>query len=289
MYKRAEPQYLALLSKLVKQAAKGKPEPDRTNTGIYSRFGDTIKFDTTNQKGELIIPLLTSKHVAWDFVVAELCWFLSGSTNVNDLPLKWQHLWRPWASADGSLGATYGYQLRSGCDPLMTLMRGLMEQPESRRHVLSLWANQDVAKCNLPPCHGTVIQFYVDGCTLHMLTHQRSADIFLGVPYNLASYTLLLHIIANVLGLRSGRITYHFGNLHLYTTHVGAAKEQLATATSWLPSVTRPVFKIGQQPALKMRQLRFDDFYLDDYKLSADCFNLEGYTTTNKIKANLAV
>lgn len=289
MSKRAEPQYLTLLAKLVKQAAAGKPEPDRTNTGIYSRFGDTIKFDTTNQRGELTVPLLTSKYVAWEFVVSELCWFLSGSTNVNDLPAKWQHLWRPWANADGSLGETYGYQLRSGVDPLMTLLRGLMEHPESRRHVLSLWANQDIAKCKLPPCHGTVIQFHVDGHTLHMLTHQRSADIFLGVPYNLASYTLLLHIVANILGLKSGRITYHFGNLHLYANHVSAAKEQLVQATSWMPSMLRATYSLKPEPTLSMRQLRFDDLYLDDYRLNSSCFELTGYDPATTITAPLAV
>jgi thymidylate synthase len=287
--KTAEPQYLALLAKLVKQAKSSKPVQERTGTGVWCRFGDTIKFDTTNQQGQRTLPLFSSKHVAFDFVVAELLWFLSGSTNVNDLPAKWQHLWRPWADADGSLGLTYGYQFRQGTDAFMRLLRGLLTEPESRRHVLTLWDNADVSKCKLPPCHGTVIQFHVDSGTLHMATHQRSADIFLGVPYNLASYTLLLHIVASAVGLKSGRVIYHFGNLHLYANHLDAAKQQLAGVMRYTPFVARPTYKLAMPPVLDMVQIRFEHFDLDNYRLDSSFFNLTGYSAGTKIHAPLAI
>lgn len=287
--KTAEPQYLALLAKLVKQAKVSKSTQERTGTGMWCRFGDTIKFDTTNQQGQRTVPMFSSKHMSFDFVVAELLWFLSGSTDVNDLPPKWQHLWRPWADADGSLGPTYGYQFRSGSDAFMTMLRGLLTHPESRRHVLALWANADVSQCKLPPCHGTVIQFHVDNGALHMLTHQRSADIFLGVPYNLCSYTLLMHIVANALGLNSGRVIYHFGNLHLYANHLDAAKEQLSRATAWSSFTARPTYKVAMPPVLDMQQIRFEQFDLDNFRLDAALFNLIAYSAGTKIPAPVAI
>ncbi len=280
-FKTAEQQYLSLLSKLVRVQKVRDLRLNRTATPVAaSAFGYKLTFSTTNNYGQLIVPLLTTKHMSFDFVVSELCWFLSGSTNVYDLPAVWQHLWSPWADSDGNLGPTYGHQYRSGSDAFMSVLRSLLHDPNSRRHVISLWPDVDqVNDCRLPPCHGTVIQFYVDNGVLDMCTHQRSADVFLGLPYNLASYTVLLHTVANLVGLKSGVIHYSLGDAHLYLNHVAAAKQQLAGIKRSMRS----------EPTLHIDQLRFEDCYLDSFNITTTKYALTNYVPGPKLTAPVAI
>jgi thymidylate synthase len=222
--KTAEEQYLELLDELLTKAFDRPPRNDRTEVGCHSVFGKSIKFDL--RKG---FPLLTTKKVWFNFAVEELLWFLSGSTNYKDLPVSMQHLWSPWANEEGDLGPIYGKQFRSsgGLDIIVQLCKNLMDDPNSRRHVMSTWQNVDVPKMGLAPCHGTVIQFFCEDRFIDLVTHQRSCDIMLGLPMNLASYSLLLIIIASITGRIPRHVTYNFGDLHLYHNHKNAAMEQL--------------------------------------------------------------
>lgn len=223
----SEIQYLDLLQALVRRVEAGDARNDRTGTGIASIFAPP---PIVVERGDF--PALLTKSVYVDGVVDELLWFLSGSTNVYDLGFahKW---WAPFADGHGDLGPTYGAQLR-GKDPrfvdqLSDVFRQLKSDPHSRRHVISNWDAHTVSETRLPPCHGTVTQFFVtnDG-QLEMHTYQRSADVFIGLPVNLMSYSILHHLFARSLGRPVGRMTYSLGDAHLYLPHAGPARVQLS-------------------------------------------------------------
>ena len=184
----------------------------------------------------------------WKAVVEELRWFLSGSTNVHDLQAHGVHIWDEWADADGSLGPTYGAQLRgrnapdwfssAAPDQVMDVIRSLCGDPTSRRHIISTWNPSEFPYMRLPPCHGLVIQFYVHlSGRLDMSMYQRSADIFLGVPFNIASYALLLHLMARWTGHEVGTMHMTLGDVHLYSNHVDQAREQLTREPYGLPEI----------------------------------------------------
>lgn len=222
----ADEEYNGLVKSIL---SEGEHRMDRTGTGIIGKFTHTMSFDLT--KG---FPLLTTKRVYWDGCVSELLWFLRGQTNVNDLPKKVQQWWWPWADNDGDLGPIYGANWRNfggDIDQLARLLNDLRQDPFSRRHVITLWDPATVHMANLPPCHGTVIQFYVHrneggqmGLSCQM--YQRSADAFLGVPVNIASYALLTHLVAHDLGFTPTRLVHVIGDAHIYENHLAAVETQ---------------------------------------------------------------
>lgn len=236
-----ELQYLGLLQELIDKADEDlTPREDRTGTGTYSVFGRQIRFDL-----EQGFPLLTTKKVAWKAVVAELAWILSGSTNIKDLDAK---IWDEWADERGELGPVYGKQWRAWdgkpeqvtiegfqatnlvttpIDQIAQLIQNLKDRPNDRGHVISAWNVSDLPDMALRPCH-CLFQFYVDGGKLSCQLYQRSADIFLGVPFNIASYALLTHLIAGAVGLKVGEFIHTFGDLHLYSNHVEQARLQVS-------------------------------------------------------------
>lgn len=224
-----ELQYLALLQELVEQDTV---RPDRTGVGTYSVFGRSMQFDLTD--GQL--PVVTTKKVFLKAVIAELAWMLRGDTNIRQLDAT---IWNEWADEAGELGPVYGRQWRNwaGIDQISELIANLRANPHSRRHVVSAWNVQDLPKMALAPCH-CLFQFYVDHeGRLDCQLYQRSADIFLGVPFNLTSYALLTHLVAQAAGLKPGRFIHTFGDLHLYSNHVEQAREQLSRTPKSMPSV----------------------------------------------------
>jgi thymidylate synthase len=194
---------------------EGDEHSDRTGTGTLSVFNHSITLNVSEN-----FPMLTLKQVYFSGVVDELLWFISGSTNVNDLPKRTQKWWRPWAEENGALGPTYGKQYK---DQLDNLIEGLKTNPNSRRHVMTMWNGVDVKNCNLPPCHGTVIQFYVKDNKLSLSTYQRSCDTLIGYPVNVASYSLLLYMIAHICGYEPYKLHYTTGDTHIYLDHLEAA------------------------------------------------------------------
>ncbi len=240
--------YLDLVSRILDE---GVEKTDRTGTGTLSVFGHQMRFDLTAG-----FPLLTTKKVHTRSVFAELLWFLRGDTNVTWLQERGVTIWDEWADAEGNLGPVYGYQWRSWptpdgqhVDQIRKLIEGIGNNPDSRRHIVSAWNVADVDDMALPPCH-TMFQFYVapapDGGPdrLSCQLYQRSADVFLGVPFNIASYALLTHMVAQVTGLRVGDFVHTLGDAHLYSNHLDQARLQLTRdqrplPTLWLdPSVT---------------------------------------------------
>lgn len=213
-----EHDYLKMMGTLLNEPFR----EDRTGVGTYSRFGqDSISFNT--------LPLLTTKKVWWKGIVEELLWFLRGSSDISELQRVGVHIWDEWTlPGTTSIGKGYGYQWRHNPDQLVNLICGLRENPTSRRHIVSLWDPNDAPHCALPPCHGLVIQFYVRNSYLDCQVYQRSADVFLGVPFNMVSYWLLTDIIGACAGLQPGRVRIVFGDLHLYKNHVPQALEQLS-------------------------------------------------------------
>lgn len=203
---------------------KGEFRNDRTGVGTKAIFGYSFNLDISSE-----FPLLTLKKVAHRQMVDELLWFISGSTNVNDLPPRTQKWWRPWAAPSGKLGPIYGHQLvsKQRGSQLQTVVASLRSDPNSRRHVISLWNSIDVPNQKLPCCHGTVIQYHVSGDTLSVATYQRSADVFLGLPINIASYSLLTHLIAATLNLRVGSLHYTLGDAHIYSNHIVQVEDML--------------------------------------------------------------
>lgn len=219
-------QYQKLLNKILNE---GEIREERTGTGSKAIFNHQMSFDL--KKG---FPLLTLKKMYINGIVDELLWFISGSTNALDLPKRSQKWWTPWAETNGDLGPTYGKQYRKQLDQII---KGMKTNPNSRRHVMTMWNADDVPYCNLPPCHGTVIQFYISNGELSCSTYQRSADILIGLPVNIASYALLTHLIASVLGLNVGMLHYTTGDTHLYLDHLEAAEEQIKRASFGLPKI----------------------------------------------------
>lgn len=222
-----ELQYLNLLRELVEN---GVPKPDRTGVGTFSLFGRQIRFDLSEE-----FPLLTTKKIHFRSVAHELLWFLSGDSNVRYLNKNGVRIWDEWADpATGDLGPIYGTQWRSwpgpdgeAIDQLARVVEEIRTDPHSRRLVVSAWNVSDLPKMALPPCH-VLFQFYVVEGKLSLALYQRSADIFLGVPFNIASYSLLLLMVAHVTDLEPGEFVHTFGDVHLYRNHLEQAREQLA-------------------------------------------------------------
>lgn len=237
----------------------GVAKTDRTGTGTLSSFGYQMRFNLAEG-----FPLLTTKKMFWRGVVGELLWFIEGSTNAKYLEDKYGvKFWREWADTDGSLGPVYGEQLRrmrgyngEVIDQLANVIKSIKETPESRRHIISLWNPRDIDKMNLPPCHGNIIQFYVSDGKLSCSMYQRSGDIFLGVPVNIASYSLLTHMIAHVTGLEVGEFVHTLGDAHIYSNHIEQVKTQLEREPRALPTLN-----------IKRTVTDIDDFTFDDFEI----------------------
>lgn len=253
-------QYLSLLKDVLKN---GEVRPDRTGVGTYSLFGRQFRCDL--QEG---FPLLTTKRVFFDGIVHELLWFLSGNTNVNELKRNNVHIWDEWADEEGELGPVYGFQWRNWpdhresrgtIDQIANLIKSIKENPYSRRHIVSAWNVADIDHMKLPPCHA-LFQFYVStDQKLSCHLYQRSADIFLGVPFNIASYALLTHLVAQVTGLKPGDFVHTFGDVHLYTNHIDQAKRQLKRTPKQLP-------EISLNPNVRdIFEFKYDDIKLENY------------------------
>ena len=250
-------QYLNLISDVIET---GTIKDDRTGTGTLSVFGRQMRFNLANG-----FPLLTTKKLHLRSIIYELLWFLNGDTNVNYLNQNNVSIWDEWADENGNLGPIYGYQWRSwpkqdgtGLDQIKLLMDGLRDNPNSRRHVVSAWNPAELNRMALPPCH-CLFQFYVNDGYLSCQLYQRSADIFLGVPFNIASYALLTLMVAQVSGYKPGYFIHTFGDAHLYLNHIDQAKLQLSR-------------EIRSLPQLKVREgvedifsFEYDDFKLLDY------------------------
>ncbi len=238
----------------------GVDKPDRTGTGIRSVFGHQMRFDL--REG---FPLVTTKEVHLKSIIHELLWFLAGDTNIAYLKENKVRIWDEWADENGDLGPVYGYQWRSWPDPkggkvdqISKLVRGIKENPYSRRHIVSAWNPAQVDEMALPPCH-TLFQFYVAEGRLSCQLYQRSADTFLGVPFNIASYALLTMMVAQVCDLEPGDFVHTFGDAHVYSNHFEQVKEQLSRTPGKLPTMhidpeVRDIFSF-----------RYEDFELRDY------------------------
>ena len=228
-------QYLDLMQKVLDE---GQEKSDRTGTGTLSIFGHQMKFDLS--KG---FPLVTTKKVHLKSIIHELIWFLQGSTNISYLKENGVSIWDEWADENGDLGPVYGAQWRSWpdgnngtIDQIENLINGIKNNPDSRRHIVSAWNPALVDEMALPPCH-SLFQFYVANGELSCQLYQRSADIFLGVPFNIASYALLTHMIAQVCNLKAGKFVHTLGDAHLYVNHLEQAKLQLSREVMGLPEL----------------------------------------------------
>lgn len=233
-----ERQYLALLREVLET---GEPCADRTGVGTLSVFGRQIRFDLSRG-----FPLLTTKRVHFRSVVLELAWFLAGSTNVRWLQERGCTIWDEWADDEGELGPVYGEQWRSWAAPdgrtidqIANVLQSLRSSPHSRRHIVSAWNPADVDQMALPPCH-CLFQFHVSAGRLSCQLYQRSADLFLGVPFNIASYALLTHLVARTVGLEPGDFVHTFGDAHLYLNHRDQALEQLSREPVDFPALMLP-------------------------------------------------
>ncbi len=250
-------QYLNLIQELLD---KGVNKDDRTGTGTYSLFGHQMRFDL--QKG---FPLLTTKKLHTKSIIHELLWFLKGSTNTKYLKENGVSIWDEWANPKGELGPVYGYQWRSWptpdgkhIDQISNLIKEIKTNPGSRRLIVSAWNVADIEKMALPPCH-CLFQFYVVNGKLSCQLYQRSADVFLGVPFNIASYALLTLMVAHVTNLLPGEFILTFGDIHLYKNHVEQAQLQLMRDPKPLP-------KMHLSPTVKsIFDFKFDDFHLMNY------------------------
>jgi thymidylate synthase len=225
--------YLDLLDEAL---TRGVEKPDRTGTGIKSLFGRQIRFDLTAG-----FPLVTTKRLHLKSIVHELIWFLKGDTNIAYLKANGIGIWDEWADANGDLGPVYGKQWRAWegsdrrtYDQIAWLISEIKRNPTSRRLIVSAWNVPDIERMKLPPCH-CLFQFYVSNGRLSCQLYQRSADLFLGVPFNIASYALLTHLIAQATNLEVGEFVHTFGDAHLYLNHVAQAREQLSREPRALP------------------------------------------------------
>ena len=250
-------QYLNLLDRILTEGTK---KTDRTGTGTISIFGNQMRFDMS--KG---FPLLTTKKLHLKSIIYELLWFLQGDTNVKYLQDHGVRIWNEWADAQGDLGHIYGYQWRSWpdyngghIDQIKEVIRQIKETPDSRRMIVSAWNVADLDKMNLPPCH-LLFQFYVADGRLSLQLYQRSADTFLGVPFNIASYALLLQMMAQVTGLKAGDFVHTTGDTHLYLNHLDQARLQLTRTPRQLP-------RMIINPEVKdLFDFKFEDFQLEGY------------------------
>jgi len=228
-------EYLELLDHILQN---GESKNDRTGTGTLSIFGYQMRFDLS--KG---FPLVTTKKIHIRSIVYELLWFLSGDTNIRYLNDNGVSIWNEWADNNGDLGPVYGKQWRSWSTPnndtidqISNLLVNIKKNPDSRRHIISAWNVSDVENMALPPCH-CLFQFYVSNNKLSCHLYQRSADVFLGVPFNIASYALLTHMIAHVSNLKVGDFVHTFGDAHIYTNHIEQVKMQLQRKPMNLPKI----------------------------------------------------
>lgn len=250
-------QYLELLDHILKN---GVEKSDRTGTGTISVFGYQMRFDL--EKG---FPLLTTKKLHLKSIIYELLWFLNGETNIKSLNANGVTIWDEWADANGNLGPIYGYQWRSWpaangehIDQIAQAVNSLTENPDSRRHLVCAWNVGDIDNMALPPCH-VLFQFYVANGKLSCQLYQRSADVFLGVPFNIASYALLTTMMAQVCGLKPGEFIHTLGDTHIYRNHIEQVKLQLAREPRALPTMT-------VNPDVKsIFNFRFEDFTLEGY------------------------
>ena len=250
-------QYHDLLRLVLSQ---GQPRPDRTGTGTLSIFGAQARFDLREN-----FPLLTTKKIHIKSLIYELLWFLRGDTNIHFLNEHGVTIWDEWADETGNLGRVYGAQWRDWrgdrgvrIDQIDNVIAQIKSNPQSRRLIVSAWNPAEIDKMALPPCH-VLFQFYVQDDELSSQLYQRSADLFLGVPFNIASYALLTLMVAQMCDLRPGEFVHTFGDLHLYRNHLDQAREQLSRDCRSLP-------RMRLNPAIKdLREFRFEDFELIDY------------------------
>lgn len=251
-------QYLDLMAKVLEQ---GADKTDRTGTGTRSIFGHQMRFDLSAG-----FPVLTTKKLHLKSIIHELLWFLAGDTNIAYLQQNGVRIWNEWADENGDLGPVYGHQWRSWpdrdggtIDQIRNLLDDIRERPDSRRLIVTAWNPADVPKMALPPCH-CLFQFYVADGRLSCQLYQRSADIFLGVPFNIASYALLTMMVAQVTGLKPGEFIHSFGDAHLYKNHFEQAREQLQRIPGRLPTM-----RINPD-VTDLFAFRFEDFELLDYE-----------------------
>lgn len=262
-------QYLNLLKKAKED---GTFKSDRTGTGTYSLFGHQMRFDLQNG-----FPVLTTKKLHLKSIIHELLWFLAGDTNIKYLQENGVRIWDDWADDNGDLGPVYGYQWRSWptsdggqIDQISKLVEQIKNNPDSRRLIVTAWNPAEVDNMALPPCH-CLFQFYVANGTLSCQLYQRSADIFLGVPFNIASYALLTLMLAQVCDLKPGEFVHSFGDAHLYANHLEQADLQLSRETGPLPTMS-----------LNTNIKNIFDFKFEDFKLT-------GYEAAPNIPAPIAV
>ncbi|MCT4588549.1 MAG: thymidylate synthase [Carboxylicivirga sp.] len=247
-------QYLDLLERVLDE---GNKKEDRTGTGTISVFGYQMRFDLSEG-----FPLLTTKKLHLKSIIHELLWFLKGSTNVKYLQDNGVRIWNEWAKEDGELGPIYGYQWRSWpdykeghIDQIKEVIESIKNNPNSRRHIVSAWNVGAINDMQLPPCH-ILFQFYVADGKLSCQLYQRSADIFLGVPFNIASYAILTMMVAQVCGLEPGTFVHTLGDAHIYLNHIDQVKLQLTREPKSLPQ-----FKINPD------RKNIDDFIFEDFEL----------------------
>ena len=250
-------QYLDLLRRVL---AEGHEKSDRTGTGTISVFGHQMRFDLDEG-----FPLLTTKQLHLKSIIYELLWFLRGDTNVKYLQEHGVRIWNEWAGPDGDLGHIYGYQWRSWpdysgghVDQISDAIDAIRHNPDSRRIIVSAWNVAELDRMNLPPCH-ILFQFYVSGGRLSMQLYQRSADIFLGVPFNIASYSLLLMMVAQVTGLKPGEFIHTLGDAHIYLNHLDQVRLQLTREPRRLP-----VMHINEE-INNIFDFKYEDFRLEGY------------------------
>ena len=239
----------------------GVTKSDRTGTGTKSIFGHQMRFDL--QQG---FPVLTTKKLHLKSIIHELLWFIAGDTNIKYLKDNGVRIWDDWADKDGNLGPVYGHQWRSwptpngqAVDQIKDLIEQIKNNPDSRRHIVSAWNVADVDHMALPPCH-CLFQFYVADNKLSCQLYQRSADVFLGVPFNIASYALLTMMMAQVCELEAGDFVHTFGDAHIYSNHIEQINQQLERSTYPLPSM-----KINPE-VTDLFEFTFTDFELIDYQ-----------------------
>ena len=262
-------QYLDLMRHVL---AHGSEKTDRTGTGTRSVFGWQMRFDLAQG-----FPLLTTKKLHLRSIIHELLWFLQGDTNIRYLKENGVRIWDEWADENGNLGPVYGHQWRHWTtadgrevDQIVQLVEGLKKNPDSRRHIVSAWNPGDVDRMALPPCHA-LFQFYVADGRLSCQLYQRSADIFLGVPFNIASYALLTLMLAQVCGYKPGDFVHTLGDAHLYSNHLEQAQLQLSRETQPLPT------------------MRLNPEVTDLFAFRYEDFTLEGYDPHPHIPAPVAV
>ena len=251
-------QYLELLNHVMQH---GVEKGDRTGTGTLSVFGYQMRFDLQNG-----FPLLTTKKLHLKSIIHELLWFLRGETNVSYLHQNGVSIWDEWADENGELGPVYGSQWRSwqsangeSIDQISQLITDLKENPLSRRHIISAWNVGELENMALPPCHA-FFQFYVAQNKLSCQLYQRSADVFLGVPFNIASYALLLQMVAQVTGYQAGEFVHTFGDVHLYSNHIEQAQKQLSRTPYKLP-------RMHINPDVEsIFDFKYEDFELQNYQ-----------------------